>query len=64
MEITRDEFESAALVVIVKDDGTFQWSSHKSTEQVAIALSGIAEEVRKQSVREMAAEIERGDWDV
>jgi hypothetical protein len=49
---------------VVDEDGQFKWSGTKSSEQVALMLGAIAHEVRLQSKREMAEEIESGAWDV
>jgi hypothetical protein len=48
--ITQEELDRTDLVVLVGRDGLVQWSSHRSREQVAKALRGIADAIEDGSM--------------
>ena len=45
MEFTREEIETAALVLVVDSEGNFKWSSTKPDVDVANMLHAVALEV-------------------
>lgn len=45
LDITQMELDRAALVLIVGEDGLYEWSATKSDRQVADVLSRISDEI-------------------
>lgn len=45
MDFTREEIEHADLVLVVNKDGSYKWSSHRSTMEVTNMLRNISHEI-------------------
>lgn len=48
LEITQAELDRAALVLIGGEDGIYEWSSTKSSDEVAAWLHQVADDIANQ----------------
>lgn len=47
-DITQDKLDRAALVLICYEDGLYEWSSTKRTDQVVDQLKRIADNIHRE----------------
>lgn len=46
MNLTREQVENADLILVADPEGAYQWSSHRTADEVANFLEDIADKIR------------------